>query len=254
MMVKHWLLNLAAECPAWLGQLFPEVSCEALNVKPVPGCDSAHYARSLLELFDSAMIKLSSEVCGDDVQSRLGVEQILDRFLKLATGDPTLYHERRLRPMHERRRLPGLQVSFELTASGGEAWERMAEPDWANFFTKSSDEESCDLFSPDRHLLVAYMGWYQQMERRRIQLETVTWQTHSDFEIVYWKRLPLVHQASFLLLPARGRTGTKWYWSHETPGWFREWYISVISWHKKPWDLQGWPSGGDDHRSATANE
>lgn len=237
MMIKHWLLNLAVEYPVWLGHLFPAVECEALNVKPVPGCDAKDYARSLIELSESGMITLSSEVPGDDAANRPGVERILDRFLKLATDDSTP-------PVYQRNRLPDLQVSFKLTAAGGEAWERMAQPDWAHILTVSVDPESGDLFSPDRHLLMAYMGWYKKIEAQEIQLEAINWQTHSDFQILYWKRLPLVYQASFSLRPTEGRTGPKW---SGVPRWFREWYISAITWHRQPWDLQDWPSSREDH-------
>lgn len=236
MMVKHWLLNLAVESPVWLSQIFPLIDSEGLNVKPVPGCNAADYARNLIELFDSGMILLSSEVPEDDVQSRPGVELVLARFLKPASDDPKLNQQDRLPPIHERNRLPGMQVSFKLTARGGEAWESAAEPDWNNILTVSMDHDSGDLYSPHRHLLMAWMGWCQEIGQQWIPAETINWQTHADFEILYWKRLPLVYHASFTLQPAGPR------WSNQEPKWFREWYISAITWHKKPWDLTGWPS------------
>jgi len=236
MMVKHWLLDLAAESPVWLSQIFPLIDSEGLNVKPVPGCNAADYARGLVDLFDSGMIVLSSEVPEDEVQNRSGVKRILARFLKLASDDPTLNQQGRLRPIYERNRLPGMQVSFKLTARGGEAWERIAEPDWNNILTVSMDRDSGDLCSPNRHLLMAFVGWYQEIGRQRIPPETIHWQTHTDFEILYWKELPLVYHASFTLQPADPR------WSNQEPQWFLEWYISAITWHKKPWDLPGWPS------------
>lgn len=235
-MIKHWLLNLAVEHPVWLGHILPEIECEALNVKPVPGCDAKDYARNLIELSESGMVALSSEVPGDDVATRPGMERILNRFLQLANNDATWCHEWNQRPMYERIRLPGMQVNFRLTPSGGAAWERMAEPDWTHILTVSVGSESGDVFSPDRHLLMAYLGWYREIEARQIQFETISWQTHSDFEILYWKRIPLVYQASFTLQPAEGPTGPEW---HHAPQWFREWYTSAITWHKQPWDLAG---------------
>jgi hypothetical protein len=80
--IKHWLLNTAVEFGVPLTHIFPEVS-QALNVKPVPGCGSEGYASGLVELFDSGMIALSSEVEGDDTRSRTGVLQILERFRML---------------------------------------------------------------------------------------------------------------------------------------------------------------------------
>jgi hypothetical protein len=238
LMIKHWLLNLAVEYPVWLGHLFPAIACEAWNVKPIPGCDARDYARNLIELSDSGMVAFSSEVPGDDVTNSSGLGKILNRFLQLA-NDSTRPHEWNLRPMYEGIRLPSMQVNFKLTPSGGAAWERMAEPDWAHILTVSVGTESGDLFSPDRDLLMAYMGWYQEIEAQRIQLETIAWQSHSDFPILYWKRIPVVYQASFPLQPAENPTQPKWF---RSPQWFREWYTSAITWHKQPWDLSGWYS------------
>lgn len=236
MMVKHWLLNLAVEFPVWLGQIFPLVDPVGLNVKPVPGCNAADYAKALIELYDSGFIAFSSEVPSDDVQSHPGIGLVLSRFLKLAADDPNINPQGHLRPLYERNRLPGMKVSFKLTARGGEAWERIAQPDWNNFFTVSMDCDSGDLYSSNRHLLMAYMGWYQEIGQQQIPPVTIHWQTHADFEILYWKRLPLVYQASFTLQSAKRR------WPSQEPEWFREWYISAITWYKKPWELPGWPS------------
>ena len=236
-MIRHWLLNLAVEYPVWLGHLFPAVDCEALNVRPVPGCDAPDYARTLIEACDAGMVTLSSEVPGDDVSSRVGIERIVARFLASANNESTHIDQRHRRPMCERVRLPGMEVRFKLTEPGGDAWARLAEPDWAHILTVSLDLASGDLFSPDRQLLMAYMGWYQQIEGQQIPLEAITWQTHSDFQILYWKRLPLVYQATFTSLPAESRIAPRW---SSAPLWFTNWYISAITWHKQPWELRGW--------------
>ena len=241
-LLRHWLLNLAIEYPVWLGQLFPAIAGEALNAKPVPHCDAQDYARGLVELFDSGMITLSSEVPGDDVESRPGILRILERFLRLSNDDPRLCRDGRLLPTYTRNRLPGMQVSFKVSALGGEGWEGIAEPDWTHIFTISRDDTSGDLISPDRDLLLAYMGWYPEIHQEGIQMETITWQTHSDYEILYWKRLPLVYHASFRLHAAEPRWGSTvpiWY---EAPRWFWEWRNSTGYWHKKPWHLPSWPS------------
>jgi hypothetical protein len=242
-MMKHWLLNLAIECPAWLGHLFPTVAGEALNVMPIPGRIATDYARGLIELFDSRMIGLSSDVPGDDVESGPGVAQVLDRFLKLSNDDPRLRRDGRLQPVYERNRVPGMQVSFKLTNHGGEAWEKVAEPDWGRFVSATTysavqpqSEMAGDLVSADRDLLIAYMGWYPEVNGEQIQLDTIKWQTHTDFEILYWKRLLFVYHASFQVRPAEPR------WNgHREPHWFRDWWTSTCSWHKKPWQLPSWP-------------
>ena len=128
-----------------------------------------------------------------------------------------------------------MQVSFELTLRGGEAWERIAEPDWTRFVSESTVEVSGDLVSLDRDLLVAYMGWYPELRSEQIQLETVTWQTHEDFEILYWKRLPFVYHVSFAVEPAKAR------WNNIEPKWFWEWWYSTRSWYKEPWQFPCWP-------------
>ena len=234
-MLRHWLLNLAIEYPVWLGHLFPAVAGQVLNVKAVPGCDAQDYARGLIELFDSDLITMSSELPEDDVESRSGVTGILDRFLKLSNDDPRLQRERR------RSHLPG-QVTFKLSALGGEAWETIAEPDWTRILTGSRDSTSGDLISPNRDLLMGFMGWYPEINQEGIELETITWQTHLDYEILYWKRLPLVYHASFRLHAAEPRWGSTvpiWF---EAPRWFWEWRNSTGYWHKEPWHLPSWPS------------
>ena len=239
-LIRHWLLNLAIEVPISLYLLFPNVEGEALNVRPIPGCSAAEYARGLTELFDSGMIRMSSELPEDDVEGRPGVSRILDRFLDLPKD---IRQVRFLRPDdgplegYGPNRPLSLQVSFQLTALGGETWQGIAEPDWTHILTESRTSKSGEVISPDRDLMMAHMGWYPQINNERIQLETVAWQTHSDFEILYWKRLPFVHRASFALQPADER-----WWSTAWPKWFDEWFSCARHWYKQPWELPGWPS------------
>ena len=240
--VKHWLLSLAVEFPISLGMLFPMIDDEALNVKPVPDRNPEDYAKALVELFDSAMIKLSSEFAEDDVESKSGISRILDRFLRFPKEDPAV---RRRRDRANRSPEYTKRVRFQLTEIGGKAWEKVAEPDWGRFVFATTtysgvqprSEMTGDLVSPDRDLLIANMGWYPEVRREQIKLETVRWQTHADFEILYWKRLPFVYHASFQTVPAATR------WSgYGEPEWFRDWWTSTFSWHKKPWQLPSWPS------------
>jgi hypothetical protein len=181
------------------------------------------------------MVKFASEVPGDDVESRAGLLRILERFVGLSINDPALGHDGRLLPSYKRNQISGMQVSFELTLRGGEAWERIAEPDWTRFVSESTVEVSGDLVSLDRDLLVAYMEWYPELRSEQIQLETVTWQTHEDFEILYWKRLPFVYHVSFAVEPAKAR------WNNIEPKWFWEWWYSTRSWYKEPWQFPCWP-------------
>lgn len=139
-----------------------------------------------------------------------------------------------------------MRVDFKLTALGGESWEKIAEPNWGRFVSigttsngiQPEREMTGDLVSADRDLLIAYMGWYPEVNREKIQLDTIRWETHADFEILYWKRLPFVYHASFRVRPAKPRWN-----SHNEPSWFRDWWISTRCWHKDPWQLPSWPSG-----------
>ena len=125
-----------------------------------------------------------------------------------------------------------MRVNFSLTALGGESWERVAEPDWARFFVERSDYLVANFLSSNRDLLVAYMGWYSDLNDARILTETVNWQMRTDFEILYWKRLPLVYHAFCRVEVKEPPT---------TPQWLRDWYFSTITWHKHPWETPGWP-------------
>ena len=242
--IQHWLLNTAVEFGVPLTYLFPDKS-QGLNVKPIPGCSSEDYAGGLIELFNSGMITLSSEFPEDDVTTRSGVSRILDRFWAL----PKDYRRGRyLRPGDPSSlvidRNPAMEVDFQLTELGGEAWARIAaEPDWTHLLVEQRDSTCGDLFSANRDLLMAYMGWYPEINQEHIQLDTITFETHNRFEILYWKRLPLVYHASFRLRAAEPRWGSAvpiWYMA---PKWFLDWQRSAVSsWYKKPWDLEAWPS------------
>jgi hypothetical protein len=241
--VKHWLLNAAVEFGVPLFYVFPAVS-QALNVKPVPSCGSDDYATGLIDLFDGGMITFSSDVEGDDTRNRGSVLRMVERFRNLSKDDPALRAEGGLLKSYRLYRLPGMQVSFKLSNLGGEAWEQMAKPTWTRYVSASTvfptsgtlTPADGELISADRDLVIAYMGWSREVGGEQIDLETVTWQTHADFEIAYWKRLPFVYHASFKVQPADSR------WRNIEPNWFRDWRASTCSWHREPWNLPGWPA------------
>jgi hypothetical protein len=208
-MIDHWLLHLAAEYPVWLTQVFPVVDDVGLNVKPVPGASAEVYTRALIALYDWGAVALSSEAPGDDVQSAGGVRRVVERFVNLSLNGAA-------QPLYRRIRIPGMQVRFELTARGGEMWESLAQPDWTRILTVSADLDSADVFSPNRDLLAKYLN------DEGVAADSVAWQTHTDFEILYWKRLPVVYQASFAMQPTIK--------------------LREVPWHKKPWELPNWPA------------
>jgi hypothetical protein len=240
-LIRHWLLSLVVEHPVSLGWLFPVVKSQGLNVKAIPHADAEDYAKGLEELFAARMVKLESEFPEDDVESDSGVSRILDRFRKGSSEPDRLPFREVLPRARPTREQPRKRVYFQLTAHGGEAWEKVAEPDWGRYISASTysgvGPQDGELVSADRDLLIAYMGWYPEVNGEQIQRDTITWQTHTDFEVLYWKRLPFVHHASFKVLPAQARWN-----NYREPQWFRDWWVSSCSWHKKPWELPSWPS------------
>lgn len=238
--IRYWLLDIATEFPRNLGLIFPSVGSEALNVKEIPGCKAEDYAESLVGAFEEGLISLESDFPEDDVSSKLGTEQIMERFVRLRGDEREVrYARRRTQPIPVRQ--PRRRVRFQLTAAGGQEWERLAEPDWSSFFTQSGDEATGDveLGSPNLNLLMARMGWFRGLNGERIKVETVRLETCSNYQILYWKRLPLVYRALFSVESGKPhRTGER----RDEPAWFRAWWNSTDSWYRKPWELPNWPT------------
>lgn len=232
--IRHWLLNLAIEIPVDLHRILPVVQAQGLNVRTVPGSAEHDYARGIIQLHDSGLIELSSKDAADDVNSRDGVAQILDRFINLPKYDPSV-SPHHFGPVDK---LPlALQVTYKVTALGGQEWERCAKPDWDHFANGSDDYVSGELPSCDKELLIAYMGWYPEIAGSLIQLDTISWETQRNFNILYWKQLPVVHRVSFQLQPR----GKRWD-SDSAPKWFWDWYFSTTAWYTKPWLMPNWPT------------
>jgi len=238
---QHWLLTSAINFPRVLGALFPEVDGVSLNMKNVPGLRSEDYADALLALYDSGKIEFSSEIPEDNVETRPGISKILDSYLKVSKVDRSVILRRRpnldlsaKQPVHRHRKA----VRFKLTALGGDAWERIAEPDWFNFFDQRYDLETGEAYSQNLTLLLAHLGWFNELGGARIDINTIDLQTHSEFQVLYWKKLPNVCRATFNLENAEprwlsGRIGE--------PKWFRDWWDSTNHWYTEPWSLPGWP-------------
>ncbi len=214
----------------------------SLNVKPVPGCRPEDYAKGLQDLWDARKILFRSELSGDNVENAQGVAKILDRFLQLSSDNPNFALLNRFEACQQGRlQSPIMNVSFELTQLGGQTWEELAEPDWAHFILGwTASDYSGELFSPDRDRLIAYMGWYPEVNGERIRLDTVEWHIEKDFAVLYWKYLSSVHRATFTVDP------TDSCWGPMGPDWFRNWHSSTVSWYTHPWDLPGWPSDEAD--------
>jgi hypothetical protein len=229
--VKHWLLNLAIECSIPLRVLFP-FRWPTRNAREIPNVPAEEIARSVLELFDSRMISVSSYADESSVPSRCDLSSILDRFVALS-HDLEKSSDPRTESLNHVRSNQDLQLSFELTTEGGETWERLAKPDWSRFVMERSDFEIADFYSVNRDLLTAYMGWYTEMNEARILPATVEWNSRKDSEIVYWKKMPLVHHA-FCRLEVKSAA--------EVPKWLWDWYVSATAWYTDPWELPDWPA------------
>lgn len=234
--IRHWLLNSAINVPIPLRVLFPFFSWGRLNLREIPNVQGEDYARNLLELFDSGMIEFSSAP-EHDPTTRTGIARILDQYLAL----PRDFQWVQPRSATD----PKMQADFSLTARGGESWEKIAQPEWDRFISGFStplddgnvDEMDGELISPNRDLLIAYMGWYPEVNHEEIRLDTIKWETHADHEVLYWKRLPFVCHALF-----RVRSSEHRWKDHNVPKWFNDWWTHTQRWHKDPWDLPGWPS------------
>ena len=159
----------------------------------------------------------------------------MNRFLGLSKDDPRFRVDGRLMPSRKRIQLPEMSVGFALTLLGGGAWETCANPDWSGVILESRGSSDGVLISPNRDRLIAYMGWYAEINQEQIELDTIDLSVRADFPILYWKRLPLVYRAAFRLQPAKER------WIGRPPQWFRDWHIATMSWYRRPWELAGWP-------------
>jgi hypothetical protein len=218
--VRHWTLNLAVKFPVPLWLLFPVVREESLNVKAVPGLAADDYAAVLQGLLSDKMIQIT----GAEIEN----PNDWANTVRLLSHLP-------IAPGWEMAKMPGGQISFELTPRGGDVWERRAEPDWNHILIESSDLESCELLSPDRNQLMAYMGWYRELRDQAIDLETVKLTRRTNFPILYWKQLASVYHASFHLYPTPRDSANR----RCALPWLNEW--AALKWYRHPWDLPDWP-------------
>ena len=109
--LQFWLLNLAADFGVPFRCLPPILDGRddqgtALNVKSLHGFSLDYALTSLVELSDSGLIRFAHYP--DEQDERVTSSEVLAMT------------RRGIRP----------DLSFELTPSGGEAWEKMAEPRW----------------------------------------------------------------------------------------------------------------------------
>lgn len=239
-LLRFWLLTSAIDHSVSLRGFFPKFEWGPLNMRDLPGCSPTDYARELLVLFDNEWIEFEPTKSVDDLSTRSGVIQILDRFLRFSEQNPdATLHRWPTRPGNDLRYIhrPDLRADFRLSMKGGDAWEKVAQPDWNRFFDQRSDYESGELYSQNLTLLMARLGWWRELDDTKVDINTIDLHTLPEFQVLYWKTLPNVHRATFSLARAESR------WTNGVePKWFREWWHSTTKWFTHPWELPDWPS------------
>ena len=242
-LIKHWLLNTAINFPRPLLHVLPRARGITLNAIEVPGCLAEDYAIGLSDLYQSGHICFTSEDPEDDVRSVFGIAAILGRFMGYSIEMPEeRYAHRDRRADPQAAMIP--RVQFALTESGGALWENLAKPDWDQFYGELTDYESGEMFSPDLTLLMARMGWSSELlGDRTIDIQSIEFEEHSDYPVLYWKKLPHVYRATFKCY----RSEPRWprrpnFEFRPAPAWFESWRRTTYRFYTQPWELPYWPS------------
>lgn len=234
-MIQHWILNIAIESRRKLSAFIPVVNELHLNVPGVPEATPSDYAFAFVRLLDTGLVQVSpiEDSVDQATVGRATVEAVLEKRLQLheETGDicPGTGGLRLLS------RPPDLR--WGITTCGGNAWEKLAEPDWNRYVKTLTDWESGEIWSASHDLLMAALGWYGELNDVMVDRQSIRIEAVQNHPIVYWKVLPLVYHATFSCTPSESdRTPT------DQPAWFREWWRSLDQWYTKPWELSGWPT------------
>lgn len=80
-------------------------------------------------------------------------------------------------------------LTFSLTEKGGRQWEEQAQPDWSRYIRVEWDESTLCLTCVNQSTLMAYLGWMPLTYNIHIRWASSRWQTLSEYNIVYWKKL-----------------------------------------------------------------
>lgn len=247
-LIKFWLLNTAIKFPRPLLHILPKTRGMTLNSPNIPGCTPQNYADGLLSLFQRGHITFSSEDPRDEVNDKLGVQAVLERFLAYQLEPPEERYAR------EKRRIDPFgpriaRVEFALTEAGGALWGRIANPEWNKFLDSGvvigeQDYESGDAVSPDLTLLMAHLGWFTELNSEvGIDIASLEIQEHTDYPILYWKNLPHVFRATFKCYRSEARWPRRPHFAFRpAPAWFESWRRTNHRFYTQPWELPCWPS------------
>jgi hypothetical protein len=236
--IQHWISNIAIEFHPRLSDFVPFVESESLNVKEVPGATPKDYTAAFLALLDLGFVCAYpvDTHAGEEDQAKMdrsAVVEILEKRLLL----PQVTSKIRVRANQPRPSskptVPDLR--WRMTALGGNAWERLARPDWNRYVSTETDDQFGDIWSANRDVLMAELGWYRELTSAKVNRDSVRIEVVDNHPITYWKVLPLVYHAAFSCTPDAHASPMDW------PEWFRAWWISQNRWYVKPWELPGWP-------------
>ena len=240
-LIQHWILNTAIEFPGRLSDFVPFVESEFLNVGEVPGATPDEHAAAFHTLLDTGLVQAFAIRNGDESETLLDrqtVEAIIQERLHL----PHVSSRRRLGTKQPRPSISAPDLRWKMTALGGDAWERLAQPDWNRYALTLTDIPPTDpltgeIWSASRDLLMANLGWYRELNEATVVRDTIRVEALHNHPITYWKVLPLVYHASFSCTDFFLSCGPT-----EQPEWFQQWWRSLDQWYKKPWEVPGWPT------------
>jgi hypothetical protein len=200
-----------------LHYFLPCVRSEHFNASEIPGFQIEDYAKLIESALEEGLLQLEHDEKTLDLLEARSAVNVHARGLRSESDD---------------------WFNVLLTPLGGEAWERMGNPDWDRFLFYSvlvPDKElrvSATLASRNKDLLMAYLGWFERLESADVNWETLRIETHSNYAVTYWKRLDGVHEATFdgiYHLPER-----------YAPAFVSDWMHSLSKWRLRPWDRPDW--------------
>ncbi len=235
--VRHWILNLAVEGARMLSDFVPSVEELHLNLQAVPGATPYDYGEAFLTLYDAGHINCFRDAEAEYSQTKANrsvVESVIQARLQI----PHVTSRRSRIPGPVGQVRPDLR--WELSTSGGEEWERFAQPDWERYvfalFGPQPSEESQmegDAWSASLDSLMIQIGWCNEFNNLEIDRQSIELEILHNHPITYWKVIPVVYHATFLCRSTKIRT---------KPEWFRDWWLSRRKWYKEPWSLSIWPT------------
>jgi hypothetical protein len=212
---EFWLLNLAVEHEVLVSELIPFQGL-GLNSPSLPNSDDVKHKELLVDLFARGLVDvfhIGKNLIDVDRSLRRVQQRDIDTLISSAISRRSL--------------------AFELTNSGGEMWERFAEPKWDLFITQSLGENNGIIYSQNLDRLVACLGSLRYLSGATVDLKDVRLKKEAEFQVLYWKTLPDVFVAEFGMERLQSP-------DPDVPDWFINWQNRIWNWHVEPWDTAQW--------------